>query len=151
VLARAKAIYEAMPQVAAVFTKQELLAQPVPPAPPENWTLLQRTRASFDAHRSGDLVVLLKPRVEPVPDTSRGYVMTHGTPWDYDRRVPILFWWKGVQNFEQPLGVETIDIMPTLASLIGLNVPGKEIDGRCLDLDAGEASNCPVVASDPKR
>jgi arylsulfatase A-like enzyme len=56
--------------------------------------------------------------------------------------VPILFWWKGVAPFEQPNGIETVDIMPTLASLINLDVPKEEIDGRCIDLIAGAGSNC---------
>lgn len=43
--------------------------------------------------------------------------------------------------FEQPLSVETVDIAPTLAATIGLAVP-VEIDGRCLDLDAGEGDTC---------
>ena len=46
---------------------------------------------------------------------TRGYVATHGSLWDYDRRVPILFWRKGMTGFEQPLSVETVDIAPTLA------------------------------------
>mgnify|MGYP006182925799 CR=1 FL=1 len=79
----------------------------------------------------------------PIFDTSRGYVSTHGSPWDYDRRVPILFWRQGLVPFEQPLAVETADIMPTLAGLIGLAVPEGEVDGRCLDLLAGPASSCP--------
>ena len=40
------------------------------------------------------------------------------------------------------LGVETVDIMPSLAALIGLPVPRDEIDGRCLDLIAGESDSC---------
>ena len=40
--------------------------------------------------------------------------------------------------------IETIDIMPTLAALIGLPVPAGEIDGQCRDLDAGQASTCPT-------
>ena len=41
------------------------------------------------------------------------------------------------------MAVETADILPTLAALIGLNVPAGEIDGRCLDLDAGPQTSCP--------
>jgi hypothetical protein len=41
------------------------------------------------------------------------------------------------------LGVETVDIMPTLASLIGLSITPGEIDGKCLDIVAGEGTNCP--------
>ena len=67
--------------------------------------------------------MLLKPRVTPIFDTSRGYVATHGSPWDYDRRVPILFWRKGMTPFEQSLAVETADILPTLAAMIGVTIP----------------------------
>jgi len=128
--------------VAAVFTKAELAAAPNPAGPPDNWGLLQRAKASFDPERSGDFVVLLKPRVTPIFDTSRGYVSTHGSPWDYDRKVPLLFWRKGMKGFEQPLAVETADILPTLGALIGLTIPTGSIDGRCLDLDEGPATSC---------
>ncbi|HEY0314400.1 MAG TPA: alkaline phosphatase family protein [Allosphingosinicella sp.] len=142
VLREAVAAYRAHPQVAAVYTHAELAGAPQPSGPPETWSLLQRARASFDPQRSGDFVVQLKPRVTSLFDTSRGSVATHGSPWDYDRRVPILFWRKGMTPFEQPLSVETVDIMPTLAALIGLKVPAGEIDGHCLDLDAGPGSTC---------
>jgi arylsulfatase A-like enzyme len=142
VRAAAVALYRAHRQVAAVFTKDELAAASAPAGPVDEWTLIERAKASFDAERSGDFLVLLKPYVTPIPDSSSGYVATHGSPWGYDRRVPILFWWKGVAAFEQPNAVETADIMPTLASLIGLSVPASEIDGRCLDLIAGAESNC---------
>ena len=78
----------------------------------------------------------------PIADTSRGYVATHGSPWDYDRRVPILFWQRGMRPYEQPLAVETVDIMPTLAAMIGVSIPAGTIDGRCLDLVEGPESSC---------
>jgi predicted AlkP superfamily pyrophosphatase or phosphodiesterase len=138
------AAYRRHPQVAAVFTKAELAAAAPPSGAPDNWTLIQRAKASFDAERSGDFVVLLKPRVTPIFDTSRGYVSTHGSPWDYDRKVPMLFWRKGLPGFEQPLAVETVDILPTLAAVIGVPLDLTRIDGRCLDLDEGTATTCPA-------
>ena len=143
VLSEAVAAYRAHPQVAAVFTQAELRAAPAPSGPPETWPLIQRAKASFDPDRSGDFLVLLKPRVTPIFDTLHGYVATHGSPWDYDRRVPILFWRKDMVPFEQSLSVETIDIMPTLAALIHVPITPGAIDGRCLDLDEGEGSICP--------
>jgi predicted AlkP superfamily pyrophosphatase or phosphodiesterase len=128
--------------VEAVFTRAALMAQLKPSGSPERWSLIERAAASFNPDRSGDLLIFLKPRVTPIPDPTMGYVATHGSIWDYDRRVPILFWWPGIKGFEQPLGVETVDIMPTLASLIGLDVPKAEIDGRCLDLQPGPETNC---------
>jgi arylsulfatase A-like enzyme len=92
--------------------------------------------------RSGDLIVLLKPYVTPIPDPETGGVATHGSAWGYDRRVPILFYRPGMTGFEQPLFVETVDILPTLAALIDLDIAPGEMDGRCLDLDPGTASSC---------
>lgn len=142
VLDEAVRAYRAHPQVAAVFTNAEISAAPAPSGPPDTWSLLTRAKASFDPQRSGDFLVLLKPRVTPIHDTSRGYVATHGSPWDYDRRVPILFWRAGMAPFEQPLAVETVDILPTLAATLGVAIPAGTIDGRCLDLLAGAESSC---------
>ncbi|MGQ0659306.1 alkaline phosphatase family protein, partial [Sphingosinicella sp.] len=136
--------YRAHPQVAAVFTRDELAATPSPSGPPDAWSLIERARASFDSERSGDFLVLLRPRITPIAAPGRGYVATHGSPWDYDRRVPILFWRRGMTGFEQPLAVETADIMPTLAGLIGLAIAPGAIDGHCLDLAAGPATTCPA-------
>lgn len=141
VLAEAVAMYRAHPQVAAVFTGDEIMATPSPSGPPETWSLIQRVRASYYPGRSGDFYVSLKPRITPIP-VPGGSVATHGSIWDYDRRVPILFWRKGVTPFDQPNGVETVDILPTLASVIGLPIDPASIDGRCLDLDATAASSC---------
>lgn len=137
--------YRAHPQVAAVFTREELAAAASPSGPPDAWSLLDRARASFDPERSGDFLVLLRPRITPIAAPGRGSsVATHGSPWDYDRRVPILFWRRGMTPFEQPLAVESADIMPTLAGLIGLPLAPGSIDGRCLDLAAGPATTCPA-------
>jgi predicted AlkP superfamily pyrophosphatase or phosphodiesterase len=148
VLDAAAEILRASQQVAVVFTHDDLAAAPDPAGPPESWSLLTIAKASFDPERSGDLLVLLKPRVTPVSDATKGTVAGHGSAWDYDRRVPILFWRKGLAHFEQPQGVETVDIMPTLAAQIGLklppNGPSAGYDGRCLDLEVGAPSSCPT-------
>jgi hypothetical protein len=142
VLAEALRRYRTHPQVAAAFSAAELRRAPSPAGPPDGWSLLDRARASFDPERSGDLVVLLKHGVTPIADAGRGYVATHGSPWDYDRRVPILFWRRGLAPFEQPLSIETVDIMPTLAGVLGLPIPANQIDGRCLDIIQGPGTNC---------
>ena len=137
VQAEAIARYKAAPQVAEVFTAAQILATKSPTGDPVKWTLLQRPRASYKAGRSGDLIVFLKARVTPIPDPTKGYVATHGSPYDYDRRVPILFWRKGMARFEHPAGIETVDIAPTLARQIGLTLTGPKMDGKCLDLANG--------------
>lgn len=131
---------KAHPQVEAVFTKAQLAVLPVPVGQPQDWTLIERARASFDETRSGDIVVLLKRSIQP--GDGKGAVATHGSPWDYDRRVPILFWRKGLTGFEQPAPVDTVDIAPTLAALLALPVKAGEFDGRCLDIDGGAGDTC---------
>jgi predicted AlkP superfamily pyrophosphatase or phosphodiesterase len=144
-ISRVKKAYADQPQVAAVFTADELKAVPLATTPPDSWSLAERARASFDPARSGDLVVLLKPRVTPIPAkvAAASYIATHGSPWDYDRRVPILFWRRGMTGFEQPNSIDTTDIAPTLAAMIGLTVAAGEFDGTCRDLVAGAGSSCP--------
>ena len=139
VQAAAIAYYKANPQVAQVYTAAQIMATPSPKGAPEGWSMLQRARASYKAGRSGELVVFLKPRITPIPDPTKGYVATHGSPYDYDRRVPILFWRKGMTGFEHPAGVETVDIAPTLAGQIGLKIVAPKMDGKCLDLARGGA------------
>ena len=136
------AILKAHSQVAAVFTARELAEAPLPVGPPDGWSLRDRARASFDGARSGAVVALLDRGVVAVPVASAGFVSTHGSAWDYDRRVPMLFWRRGLPGFEQPAPVETIDIAPTLAAVIGLKVPEGAFDGRCLDIDGGAANTC---------
>ncbi len=131
VIAEAVAAYRAHPQVEAVFTHDQLARTPLPTASPDKWSLIERARASFDAERSGDFIVLLKRHVTPIADT-KVYVATHGSPWDYDRRVPILFWRKGMTPASSEQPVETVDIMPTLAAMIGLPLQRGSVDGKCL-------------------
>ncbi len=120
VIAAIRARYLASPQVEAVYTADDLGRPETPERPVDDWSLIDRARASFDPARSGDLFVALKAHVVPIPNTNGTTVATHGSIWNYDRRVPILFWWPGMRGFEQPVPVETVDIMPSLSGLIGL-------------------------------
>jgi predicted AlkP superfamily pyrophosphatase or phosphodiesterase len=131
-LSEALSIYRAHPQVAAAYSKDQIAKTPMPSGDPVGWSLIQKARASFDPERSGDILVLLKPHIMPIVDTSR-YVATHGSPWDYDRRVPIAFWRKGFTAASPQQAVETVDIMPTLAAMIGLPLTAPAIDGGCLE------------------
>jgi len=60
-------------------------------------------------------------------------LMEHTSPWTYTRRVPILFWWPGAPAKTRSPAIETTDIAPTLASVMGLPVPA-DVDGACRPL-----------------
>jgi hypothetical protein len=137
----AVAAYRAQPQVEAVFTAAEIAAAPKPTSPPDQLSLLDRVRESYYRGRSGDFYVVLKKDITPIADTSHGFVATHGSPWDYDRRVPMLFWRPGFRGATVQAPAETVDIMPTLAALIGLPVGAGSVDGHCLE---GTPAFCPA-------
>lgn len=136
--AGAIAIAKAHPQVETVFTKAEMAATPMPSGDPSKWTLRQRYRASFDPARSGDLLIVLKSHVAAISKPGVGYVASHGSPWDYDRRVPIIFWRKGLKPASPTAAADTVDILPTVASWVGLPIAPGSIDGRC----RSEAATC---------
>jgi hypothetical protein len=138
-LIEALAIYRAHPQVQAAYSRQQIEATPMPGGDPIRWSLIQRARASYDRERSGDLVVMLKPHVMPIAEPHTGFVATHGSPWDYDRRVPILFWRAGGPPSQPEAHVETADIMPTAAAILGLSADLGRIDGHCRP----EVAQCP--------
>jgi len=134
------AAYRAHPQVEAVFTAAQIAATPIATTPPETWSLIQRVRAGYYPGRSGDFFVVLKKDVTPIANTTYS-VATHGSAWDYDRRVPILFWRSGASGITVEHSADTTDVMPTLASMIGLPVKPGSIDGHCLAEVPG--AHCP--------
>ncbi|WP_232494987.1 alkaline phosphatase family protein [Novosphingobium kaempferiae] len=142
VIAELVAELKANPQISGVYTADELKKVKVPSGHPQDWTEIERVAASFYPERSGEVLMMTKRAVVPGTKAVPGYTATHGSPWDYDRRVPMLFWRSGMTRMEQAQPVETVDIAPTLAALIGLTAPVGTWDGRCLDIYAGEADSC---------
>jgi hypothetical protein len=139
----ALAAYRAHPQVEAVFTAAQIAATAVATTPPDKWSLIERVRANYYPGRSGDFYVVLKRDITPIADTTR-FIATHGSAWDYDRRVPILFWRRGAGRTTNEAVVDTVDIMPTLAAMIGVGIAAGSADGRCLD------SVAPCPPSNPR-
>jgi len=59
---------------------------------------------------------------------SRGSLTSHGTPYLYDRQVPIIFMMPGIPPIHSDESIATVDIAPTIGTLLGLSVPG-DVDG----------------------
>ncbi|MEW5702579.1 MAG: alkaline phosphatase family protein [Candidatus Zixiibacteriota bacterium] len=86
-------------------------------------------RRSFCPDRAPDLALRL---VEYTLIDDGGHGTTHGSPYDHDTHVPLLFFGQGVlggQVIATP--VRTVDIAPTLAAMIGIKAP-EGIDGSVL-------------------
>jgi hypothetical protein len=109
--------------VERVYTDADLMSS-LPSADP----FLQLFRNSFYQPRSPQLNVLLKEHVYLDPRVGG---TGHGTAYEYDRHVPIVFMGAGVRagNYDSECGPE--DIAPTLAGMLGLTLP-RESDSRIL-------------------
>ena len=116
------------PGVAAVYTAEELKDRPATQSPAVRGLAL-----SYYPGRSGDLFLLSKPYWlhdgTPAGKT-RSYGTGHGTPYNYDQRVPILFMGFGIQPGEYFQSVTPADIAPTLAALCGITLAPR--DGHIL-------------------
>lgn len=141
VLAAALELLNAEPQVALAVARDELLAESAPNSiNPEDLNVRERLRLSAVAGRSPDILRAWQPGLTGQGRVG-GAISSHGSPWDYDRRVPIVFWWPGAEGQERFLPMRTIDIAPTLANLIGVK-PDAPIDGRCMDLPQFAKGRC---------
>ncbi len=55
-------------------------------------------------------------------------VASHGSPYDYDSNVPVIFYGPGIAHSRRTEFVRTVDIAPTLAQLLGVK-PLEKLDG----------------------
>jgi predicted AlkP superfamily pyrophosphatase or phosphodiesterase len=79
--------------------------------------------------RSGQIALVPK---EGEFITRRGTEFMHGSPWDYDVRIPFLLWGPGrVRKGAFGAPVAQQDLAPTLARMLGVVLPGAT--GRPLD------------------
>ena len=120
VAAATRRILEAEPAIAKVWTPEQIETGE------DEFARLYRN--SFDPERSGDLVVQLAPTclISPFDEGT-----THGSPYLYDRAIPLIFWGAGIEGGRVPGPARTVDIAPTLARRLGI-APPSSLDGRPL-------------------
>ena len=119
---------QAQPGVAEVFRAEQLRDRPATQSPTR-----QAMANSYFPGRSGDLFIVNKPYwlMDGTPaGKTRSYGTGHGTPYNYDQHVPVLFMGFGIQHGEYHGEATPADIAPTLASLCGVTLASR--DGRVL-------------------
>lgn len=113
------------PEVKTVLTKQELLSGA---AKTDFWG--EMLRNGYDLQRSGELIFLLQPGyLAKEHDESKAHQGTsHGSAFNYDTHVPLLWYGKGItpglQIFEP---IQITDIAPTLIHILNLQRSGSMI------------------------
>jgi predicted AlkP superfamily pyrophosphatase or phosphodiesterase len=88
--------------------------------------IARRWSHQFPATANVELVVTLTPY-----STWGGNVASHGSPYDYDTQVPMIFYGAGVRAGKYNQFVRTVDLAPTLAALAGVK-PTERLDGVVL-------------------
>jgi predicted AlkP superfamily pyrophosphatase or phosphodiesterase len=112
----------ALPGVARVFTSEELAPAA---ARTSKDSQIRAAALSYFAGRSGDMTVLVKERwIMPASGT------THGTLYDYDKRVPVILFGAGINPGVRDDAATPADLAVTVASLIGVQLPSP--DGKVL-------------------
>jgi arylsulfatase A-like enzyme len=115
-------ILESCDAVEKVWTRSELTSVEPPPHP-----LTGLVVNNYHPQRSPDLFLQLKPGI--LGWIGRG--TTHGSPYEYDRHVPMIFMLPGGDHRQVTRPVRTVDLAPTLAAIMGLTPP-EGVDGRDL-------------------
>lgn len=89
--------------------------------------LCELLRQAYHPARSGEVMLYPKPNWVLGDD-----VAEHGSPWDYDRWVPLMLIGGPVKKQNSKAAVSPADIAPTIAAWWGLTLP--PIDGKPLRL-----------------
>ena len=117
-----KAAVEALPGVARVFTSDEISGSS---ARNSKDPQIRAAALSYFPGRSGDLLVLVKEKwIMPATGT------THGTLYDYDKRVPVILYGAGIRGGIREEEATPADLAVTVASIVGVKLPSP--DGRVL-------------------
>ena len=100
--------------VAAVYRVRDIIGR----EPSTELETLVRASVTDDA--AGDLFVVPSEWSVVDPSHPGGTGTSHGSPWSYDRFVPVLFWGPGVTPHAEKGEVPVLAVAPTLSALLGI-------------------------------
>jgi hypothetical protein len=107
------------PGIYAAYTRSQIVEGRVP-----DTDIGHRVTLGFHPKVSGDVVIVLDPYT--VTNYSGGSVVkgtTHGTTYAYDTSVPLILAGAGIKPGRYTQRVSTLDIAPTLSTLLGVLQP----------------------------
>lgn len=102
-------------EIRAAFTRTQIMSGNLPSTP-----LARKVFNSFNPKRSGDVFLIPMPFAVV---TGKMTGTNHGTPWNYDAQVPLVFWGQAFKTGNYPMPTQPIDLSPTLAGALGLTQP----------------------------
>ena len=112
------------PCVAAAYTLEQLAGE----GASDGW--LELYRDGFHPERSEDVVL----RFAPWSLRGLGRGTSHGSPYPYDRRIPLSFLGPGFPAVRKYVRAYSSDAVPTLLKALGVDVPDS-LDGHALNIE----------------
>ncbi len=116
-----------VPGVVNYYTRTQIVEGRMPATP-----IARRVVNGFNRQRSGEVWIVTKPFMFV---TEGNLPTTHGSPYNYDTHVPVIFYGRGIQAGRYEMESSPSDIAPTLASILGLEMPSNRV-GRILPVHA---------------
>jgi hypothetical protein len=105
------------PNIAEALTAADLVRTTYPTG------IRNKVQRGFMPLRSGDVCFVLRPSYLASWPGMVKQGTEHGSPWNYDTHVPILFFGQGVVKGEVLRHISITDIAPTIAMLVGMTMP----------------------------
>jgi hypothetical protein len=100
----------------------DLAAGRVPDASP----IARQVLRNFNPKRSGDIYIIYEPHWCATHSKDVA-IVNHGSPWVYDTYVPIILSGWNISPIKISRYVETVDIAPTVALLLGTKLPSGSV------------------------
>ena len=121
--ALAAKIAYSVPGIGDVYTAVQFVLNQLPIGP-----LAPSVQKSYYAGRSGDLIIVPRPGYAFIQEPTG---TTSGSPYTYDSQVPLILLGHSIQSGRYGQSTSPADIAPTIASLLGIEVPSLS-EGRVL-------------------
>lgn len=128
-LTAARNILDETGYVARTFTAEEMEADPGTDSLHLLWQ-----RSYFPGRVASDLAEIGLVAIEVTEGTeTRTYGSSHGTHYEYDRHVPLIFFGGGIAPGRYPKKVRTVDIAPTFSQIFNIPFPDN-LDGNIIPI-----------------
>jgi predicted AlkP superfamily pyrophosphatase or phosphodiesterase len=119
-------VLRGIPHIARVYTAEEIVTGRV-----QQDSIGQALSYGYNRQRSGD-VFIVPESYWFVGEEESDHGTTHGTPYNYDNHVPVVFMGPGIRAGQYNRRIAVNDIAPTLATLLEVETPSGSV-GRVLD------------------
>lgn len=89
---------------------------------------------NYFSGRSGDIHIVFEPDVYISDFDGLSVASTHGSVWDYDRFVPVIFAGNHIKSKRVSRAVTPYDIAPTLSAMLGIKSPSSAVGASLVEV-----------------